>query len=304
MMRKTKRAALLLALGVSVLAPTRALGWDALGHKVVARIAWDGMTPQAREAAVALLRQAPPLSDLNAPGLSDREEFLYAATWPDVVKSNANAARREAYNHSNWHFINWFWESGPDGRTRERTDFAPADTNAVERLAAMSAVLRDASQPDSARAIALAWVLHLGGDIVQPLHTSAHITATEPEGDQGGNLYRLNGRNNLHSYWDGLLGSNNPWRPGDRSEEDYIEGIAERIESREPYARLRTSLQPGDFMAWARRSYMIAQKVPYTTPRGQEPSAAYRERAYRAVQPEVARAGYRLAEMLNAALGR
>ena len=57
-------------------------------------------------------------------------------------------------------------------------------------------------------------------------------------------------------------------------------------------------------MAWARRSYLIAQKVPYTTPRGQEPSAAYRERAYRAVQPEVARAGYRLAEMLNATLGQ
>ena len=210
------------------------------------------MTPEARTAAVALLRQAPPLSGLNAPGSSDREEFLYAAIWPDVIKSNASPARRNAYNRSNWHFINWFWESGPDGRTRERTDFAPADTNAVERLGAMTAVLRDAAQPDSARAIALAWVLHLGGDIVQPLHSSAHITPTEPEGDQGGNLYKLNGRNNLHSYWDGLIGSGNPWCPGDRTAEDYIEGIAERIETRYPFASVRASLQPGDFTAWAR----------------------------------------------------
>ena len=41
-----------------------AAAWDANGHRVVARIAWDTMQPRTRERAVALLLGAPPDADL------------------------------------------------------------------------------------------------------------------------------------------------------------------------------------------------------------------------------------------------
>src|SRR5262245_9689965 len=61
-MKKRWTAALLL--GVQLCAQP-AYAWDAVGHQVIARIAWDNMTPRARSAAVALLSNAPADSDLR-----------------------------------------------------------------------------------------------------------------------------------------------------------------------------------------------------------------------------------------------
>ena len=52
---------------------------------------------------------------------------------------------------------------------------------------------------------ALSWLIHLIGDIHQPLHCVTHITSQHPapEGDRGGNSFKLKGTpNNLHSVWD------------------------------------------------------------------------------------------------------
>jgi hypothetical protein len=55
----------------------------------------------------------------------------------------------------------------------------------------------DASQ----RSIALAWMLHLVGDIHNALHTSARVTFMDPKGDEGGNLFKLtpSGSYSLHA---------------------------------------------------------------------------------------------------------
>jgi hypothetical protein len=48
------------------------------------------------------------------------------------------------------------------------------------------------------------------GDIHQPLHCAAVFSEGFPEGDRGGNLARIRVRSgpvNLHSFWDGLLGT-------------------------------------------------------------------------------------------------
>src|SRR5262245_29429117 len=49
------------------------------------------------------------------------------------------------------------------------------------------------------------WILHLIGDVHQPLHVVQRFT--KDNGDRGGNLVRLVGNSNLHSYWDSRLGS-------------------------------------------------------------------------------------------------
>lgn len=58
------------------------------------------------------------------------------------------------------------------------------------------------------RAIALCWLIHLVGDIHQPLHTVSLFSEQFPKGDRGGNLFWIKpkGAVKLHSYWDGMMG--------------------------------------------------------------------------------------------------
>lgn len=59
------------------------------------------------------------------------------------------------------------------------------------------------------RAVHFCWLMHLVGDIHQPLHCTALFSEQFPSGDRGGNLAIVRigrGRKNLHSFWNGILG--------------------------------------------------------------------------------------------------
>ncbi|HSU53063.1 MAG TPA: S1/P1 nuclease, partial [Candidatus Dormibacteraeota bacterium] len=56
----------------------------------------------------------------------------------------------------------------------------------------------------------LSWLIHLVGDIHQPLHTVSWFGGQFTEGDKGGNIFFVKPASrgiNLHSLWDGLLGT-------------------------------------------------------------------------------------------------
>lgn len=294
-----KKTLIALSALLSLSAPLHA--WDAAGHQVIARIAWDNMTPAARQKAVALLRSAPPDAGLANLSADDRELFLKASTWPDIVRDKAFPAREAKYHHGSWHYINFFWEQAADGSVRDRTDLRPASENAVERLGKLDAALGDPGRSNAERAVDLAWVLHLAGDIHQPLHASARVTPEEPEGDRGGNLFKLDpkGEEDLHWFWDSILVRRHP-REG-MDEARYVERWASKIERRQPRGRFAGRLEPGRYEAWAREGFATTKRVVYprTLQRGVEPSGSYQRKAYRTAEPALALAGYRLAEVLN-----
>jgi hypothetical protein len=63
---------------------------------------------------------------------------------------------------------------------------------------------------DEEKAIYLTWLLHLVGDIHQPLHCTAVFSEQFPNGDKGGNDAFIRIRSSpvkLHAFWDGLLGN-------------------------------------------------------------------------------------------------
>ncbi|HEX2643844.1 MAG TPA: S1/P1 nuclease [Thermoanaerobaculia bacterium] len=279
--------------------------WDAAGHQVIARIAWDNLTPAARQKAVALLRSAPPDADLANLSADGRELFLKASTWPDIVRDKAFPAREAKYHHGSWHYTNFFWEQPADGPPRDRPDLKPAAENAVERLGELDAALKDPGRSDAERAVDLAWLLHLAGDIHQPLHASARVTPEEPEGDRGGNLFLLAPKDddNLHWYWDSILVRRHP-REG-MDEARYVEKWAERIERREPRERFAGRLEPGRYEEWAREGFATTKRMVYprSLQRGVEPSWFYKRKAFRTARPALALAGYRLADLLNRRLG-
>lgn len=295
---------MLLGAGVlALLTPATASGWDATGHQVVARIAWDNMSPRARSAAVALLRSAPGDAGLaqlfpdDARPLAERERelFLKASVWPDIARDNPK------YHRGDWHYVNIFWEArpSPDTCPIDRPDLIPVG-GAVRRLQEFQATTDDRTLDARDRAVQLAWLLHLAGDIHQPLHSSARITPEHPEGDRGGNLFPLEGTpRNLHSYWDGILTRAFPRDPGE-TDDAYAGRIAAALQQRQPRSAFQPRLNPGEFDAWAREGYVTAKRVAYTgIEPGQRPTDAYARQALAAAEPAAALAGYRLAQMLE-----
>src|SRR5690348_14084820 len=81
--------------------------------------------------------------------------------------------------------------------------------NAQERIALFRTVLASSS-PDELKSYDLVWLLHIVGDIHQPLHASTRVRQPDPDGDAGGNLVKLDcAKCELHFFWDDLLGTEN-----------------------------------------------------------------------------------------------
>jgi hypothetical protein len=294
-----------------MLAPRPARAWDEIGHMAVARIAWESMTPEARAAAVAILRGAPPetgiaglVSDPFWAGSDpDRELFTRTATWADIIRG------REAAGHQlhqpSWHYVNFFWEQpapGAPGRDLDRPHLGLA----VDSLQSFLNELQSGVVSQERKAVVLAWVLHLTGDVHQPLHASARVSAASPDGDKGGNDFKLEGRHNLHSYWDSAITrADGVWLPGERTVGDFIGGIASGIMRRNPRARFAAALRDVRVEDWAHGSFVTARTrlYPASLHAGEEPPAAYDAMSKQVAESAVALAGYRLADALDRALG-
>lgn len=295
-----------------------AYAWDAVGHKTVARIAWDNMKPQTRARVVAILNAAPADSDIRRlfldeklpPEIRAREFFMGVSNWADFMRDEAFPERRAKYHKPTWHYCDFFWEETPAG-PRNRPDLKPDAENAIERLQMMRWLLGDDSRPDEERAIELAWVLHVAGDVHQPLHCSARVTAEEPKGDQGGNLFKLEEKRpdkpyqyNLHSYWDSIVGRVMPKQAGE-SEADYIGRVARQIQTRHAKADFETKLRPDEFSVWVMEGFETskAKLYPPSLKRLEMPAQAYQDSAWQIAEPALALAGYRLAETLDRLFG-
>ncbi|HUL04160.1 MAG TPA: S1/P1 nuclease [Gemmatimonadales bacterium] len=290
---------------VAILAtPVLTLAWDAAGHRTVAMIAWDQMTPQARARAVALLMHGPLLANFASLRPSegpdaerDRGLFVNAATWADLVR-NANEAWH-AYNRPAWHYADFYWDV-ENGVAHNLPGTGPDTVNAGERIEAFRAQIADPSIPDTTKAVDLAWLLHLVGDIHQPLHCSSRVTARDPlpDGDRGGNGFLLDDHHKLHLYWDDILEE----AIAPESDEDslaYAARMAHRIEKAHPAAGAPSA----DVAGWERECLHLAQTVVYDSlKRGAAPSDAYRAKALKVSEKQMALAGRRLAALLNTAL--
>lgn len=300
----SKRCSALLAAVFLFALPVRA--WNSYGHEVVAAIAWEQLTPAARAEAVRLLASAPGDSSLPSlrpaqgdPASRDRAFFLAASHWADLVRDESQPQRRETYHHSPWHYVNFFWEQR-SGKPFERADMPIAEVNVMTQLAQLSADLADPAKSDAERGLALAWLLHLVGDVHQPLHTSGRVTASEPEGDRGGNdfLFSTNDHpeRNLHAYWDDTFSRENPGVTSTKT--------AQRLASKHPRPSFAESLTD-DFTAWARGTFELVTSrcYPPSLKRGKPPGWTYRRMARRTAARQAALGGYRLAALLEARLG-
>lgn len=305
---------LLFLLIMSLAFVSQAAAWDDTGHKLTTYIAWEQMSPATREKVINILLAAPEDSDLSvfysqnsrSAEANKREFFMIASTWADIVRDKNFKNRFAAYHKSDWHYADTFW-SNTNGKVEVLKDFAEPKGKAVEQLFAFDKALRDAAVSDADKAIALAWVLHLGGDIHQPLHTSARVTKYDPKGDQGGNLFILspkgakgNDRVTFHWYWDSIVGRNLA-RQNDACDSAYLPAIAKQMTDKFPAAKMQSRLKLGKFDEWQQEGFQIASTklYPETLKFGEMPSEEYKKAAFEISEEQIALAGYRMGAMLN-----
>ena len=245
--------------------PLPAYAWGPEGHEVIARIAADNLSPAAHLRISQLLGG-------DAPAL-----MVLDSNWADEI-------RADRLQTTNWHFVNI--EIGSKGYDPNR-DCAHDDC-VVAQINHDLAVLRDPKAEHAAKLEALRFLIHFVGDLHQPLHAADRH-------DKGGNNLTvfLNGkRTNLHRVWDEdlvvALGSD----PG---------AVAGNIESGlAPQAEAR--MAAGTSANWANESFGLAAKEIY----GRIPSRGqvrlprdYASREKSVVRQQLARAGIRLAMLLN-----
>lgn len=293
------------------------LGWDDTGHRITGFIAWQRLTPQARENVIRILRSAPEDSDLatyymasgpESEELRKLEYFMLVPTWADIIRERSFQTRYRKYHKSNWHYDDTFWRQ-VNAKVEVLSGFEEGGV-AVAKLNEFDSVIRNASATSADKAIAIAWIMHLTGDMHQPLHTSARVTDTEPKGDQGGNLFLLTPQGtarenqvNLHWFWDSIVGRNIPIKNG-MCDREYIEMVAKRMMKKHPFSAMASRLNLGKYGDWQQESFAYNNTVVFSPDlqRNQMPSDRYRKNAFKLAEQQLALAGYRLGETLNAAL--
>ena len=203
---------------VSMFTVPSAFAWDETGHKITAYIAWQRMTPETRERVIKILLAAPEDAQLSTfyAGYGSRKEetrkrdfFMLISTWPDIIRDKSFNTRFTKYANGNWHYADTFWKL-EKGKVVFLPETEPGGL-AMKKLADFDAMIRG-NASDAEKAIAIAWLEHLIGDMHQPLHSSAKVTDSNPKGDQGGNLFLLTpkgtkreNQENLHWCWDSIV---------------------------------------------------------------------------------------------------
>jgi hypothetical protein len=284
-------------LGIMLCTPSLSLGWGAGGHMMVASIAFKRLNPRAKAQAMALL--ARPVNPVAVS--AESKDFVNAAHWADDLRPF------EEFDHLKaLHFIDQPFST--DG-TKLPTDLPGSDT-IVQALKDNVNILRTSTDKD-AQAQALRLIIHFVGDIHQPLHCATRIDSANPEGDRGGNLVSIMipgtggelRKSNLHSYWDGGIGSfpriGPNFAPPPLSQ--IPDAAAKAMAGNPPTDRHLKLDHPFDFSAWAKESLALAKDVAYKgMKKDVEPSAKYNAASLKVVRKRVAWGGYRLAALLNA----
>lgn len=242
----------LLAALVALLAATPAAAYWDYGHRVVAAIAWETMSPAARAEAARLMRQGRLLDTPDCP-VGTLED---ASVWADCIKPLGD---RFSYQNS-WHYQN------VDICKPFSLAEACKDGNCVSaQIERTARLLADKRLPTRERLAALAYLTHFVGDLAQPMHAG-------DRGDRGGNDVKTSygviaGRTNLHSMWDGWIPERAVTTPSggaDGSNDLPLRARARTLIAALPAAE-RNTLAGGSVEEWSREGWANARTYAYGT---------------------------------------
>lgn len=215
------RRALVLCLIVCIVGPVvDGYSWSRTGHMIIAAMAYRTLPAHLQEAYTDLLRHHPAFeeweqsyNDLNVDIDFGEYLFMQASFWPDVIRRAGSD-----YDRPTWHYTNFpLTKSMLVGANTAIGETLTPANDVLHALDESHRILSDPSMNEADRAAHLSWMLHVVGDVHQPLHCVALVNDTYLEGDRGGNLFfvrpsRSSEGVNLHAFWDRLLGTSDDVR--------------------------------------------------------------------------------------------
>lgn len=246
------RLSLFAAASLAAILPSPALAWGKTGHRIVAALA----EPQLSGLARAEIEQI----------LDPGEGLEEAANWPDWMKSDPSPFWQKTATPWHWVTLNGVVY-----------DHAPPEGDALQALTKFTAVLRDPNASRADKQMALRFVVHLVGDLHQPLHVGQCC-------DEGGNLVKVSwfGKpSNLHTVWDTQI----------------IED--EQLSYSELAAKLQRHTSNADVIAWwdinprdwITESAQIRNTIYPTMPPA-KPQPKKRKKGHKAERPPLPEIGY------------
>lgn len=268
---------------VFVLFTPTVFAWDQAGHKLIAHIAYRHLTLKARMNIDRLTYENPGQNH------SPLSRFVFISTWADWERARGN----NIFN--SWHYIDLPY-ADPGFRAK-----SPEALNVVYGIERCAATLRQPFHTSEEKRIGLKLLVHLVGDIHQPLHNINRYNANHPMGDHGGNAYLIHSKtaNNLHAYWDLGLGEFRRFQKPSPETEAAIQKYSVGIEERYPentFIPARLITKP---IEWAQEGHDLARMFVYELKEKETPSREYHYAGKQIMEQRIAIAGYRLAAMLN-----
>ena len=315
-----------------------AFAWDHPAHMTTAAIAFmevERTKPELVDKLELVFMAHPDTSPFwVAAGDSRGKErakrmFIEGARWADDTKGTI-------HDRPTWHTARWpiiAKDAPPEAKAAAEARKGRPAGQAIEALVMNYAMLSSAETNSAERASALAWLLHLIGDIHQPLHVSDQYSKEFPAGNGSGTSeYVIDPVNEkpipLHLLWDSNIYRSTAFDAIEQNAQELVEKYP-----RSAFPELKGLEGPGDFEKWARESYDVAVDFAYgygiktvsdpekdldtdkavkkmvayilhgVSPLEDAPAvpAEYWEKLQQVVQRRITLAGYRIADLVIAA---
>jgi len=283
------KTAIALVIFAMCIAPS--LSWWENGHMLVAQIAkldllqnHPEVYPLAEDMALFIANETFGLST----------SFIESAVWADDIKNTGWQF------WDNWHFYDR--PVNPDGlfTSPEESENSPWAINQT------IGVLNDSSTPGNItfeKSTMLRMMMHIIGDMHQPLHSAELYSELFLTGDEGGNLINVTWQGQplvLHAFWDSIAETlQTPDRPLNESMLQFFETFGLQLMADSPRSVFAEDLAISDVEQWTEKVYDQAITYAYDLlPADLALTAEYQASTYAICKQNIALAGYRLSDMI------
>ncbi len=285
-MKTNKRFITWLGLIIIIL-PVQAFSWFDSGHMLTAQIAYQQLDENVRieiDSLIAELKNIPP----------DYATFVQAAAWMDGIKG----AGLDYF--SEFHYINQYHMTG------NVSNMPPFENkNVIWFIHKSIDTLTNPKASRFAKGLALRFLVHAVADVHQPLHASSLVSPVHPNGNRGGNDFKIQPTGpgaftNLHLLWDSGVLFFPEIHPDTVNYTLLLQETINNIMNSTDIETLRPQLLIDDPWAWAQESFDTAVKFAYTNlEEGDLPSPKYITDGQNEIKKRIILGGYRLANLLN-----
>jgi len=236
---------------------TQLFAWGQTGHRAIALIATNHLDKKTKKELFKIM---------------GHESLMQASTWMDEIRSD------DQWDHTHpWHYV-----TIPDGETYQTAEKNDKG-DAVEAIERMKAIVKDENSSREEKRNAIRMLVHLIGDIHQPLHVGNGT-------DKGGNEVKIKwfyDKSNLHRIWDSEM--------IDSKQLSFTE-LAMFVDhpDENPIPNLRST----DVDVWIQEAIALRPQV-YDLTNEEYLSYEYMYKNWDTVSRQIEKAGIRLAEVLN-----